>query len=89
MNKVRTTRKIYEANLHKKLPKGRPKARWKHYVEMDIRKTGTVTWRKAAQDRDGSRRAIGEVIILLGLWRRRRSVDHEKMGGDVDHDKII
>jgi len=30
------------------------------------RKEGTVNWRQVAQDRDGWRRATGEVLVLLG-----------------------
>jgi hypothetical protein len=41
MDDARNTKKIYQANLHQKGPKGRPKARWKA-VENDIRKTGIV-----------------------------------------------
>jgi hypothetical protein len=40
MDDARNTKKIYQANLHQKRPKGRPKARWKDDVEIiqEIRK---------------------------------------------------
>jgi hypothetical protein len=45
MDDGRNTMKIYEANLHHKRPKGRPKARWKDDVENDITKVGIVNSR--------------------------------------------
>jgi len=49
---------------------------WEEGVENDVRKNGIVNWRQVAQDRDGWRRATGEVLILIGKWshRRRRRV---------------
>jgi hypothetical protein len=38
MDDARNTKKIYQANLHQKRPKGRPKARWKDDVENEVRK---------------------------------------------------
>jgi hypothetical protein len=66
MDYVRNTEKMYQTNLHKKQPKGRPKARWKDDVEDKIRKMGVVNWRKVVQDTDGWRRATGKAHILLG-----------------------
>jgi len=60
------TRNIYQANLHYKRSKGRPKAGRKDYAQSDVRKMGIVNWRKVAQDRDGWRRATGEVLTLFG-----------------------
>lgn len=53
---VRNTKKIYRANLIKKRPKGRPKARWNDDVENGIRKTGVVNWRQVEQDGNGWKR---------------------------------
>jgi hypothetical protein len=50
----------------KKRRKGRPKATWKCDVQNNIRMMGIFNWRKVAQDRDGWRRAVRKVIILLG-----------------------
>jgi hypothetical protein len=70
MDGVATTdgwyKKLYQANLHKKWYKQRPKARWKDDAENDIRKMGIVNWRQAAQDRDGWRAENRETFILLG-----------------------
>jgi hypothetical protein len=66
MDDARNTRKIRQDNLHDKRTKRRPKARWKYYAQNDVRKMGIVNWRKVAQDRDGWRRATGEVLIFLG-----------------------
>jgi hypothetical protein len=41
---------------------------------MLIRKMEIVNWRKVAQDRDGWRKATGEVLILLGQWGYRRII---------------
>jgi hypothetical protein len=64
MDDARNTKKIYEANLHLKRPKGRPQGRWKDDVEM-IRVMGIVNLRKGAQDRDGGSRANREGLKLL------------------------
>jgi hypothetical protein len=37
MDEARNSNKIYQANLHHKLPKGRNKARWKDDVGDDIK----------------------------------------------------
>jgi hypothetical protein len=63
---VRNTKRIYQANLHQKGPKGRPKARRKDDEENDIRKVGIVNWRRVAQDRDGWWKATREAVMLLG-----------------------
>jgi hypothetical protein len=42
---ARNTKKIYLANLHQKLPKWRPKARWKDNVENVSRKMEIINWR--------------------------------------------
>jgi hypothetical protein len=34
---ARNAENIYQANLHKKRPKGRPKVRWKYNVENNIK----------------------------------------------------
>jgi hypothetical protein len=49
---ARTTEKIHQANIHQKLPKLRPKARWKDDVQNDVRKMRIVNWRQVAKDRD-------------------------------------
>ena len=66
MDDVRNTKKIYQATLHLKRPKGRPKARWKDDVENDARKMGIVNWRQVAQDEDGWRTEAGEGLVLVG-----------------------
>ena len=66
MDVSRNTKNIYQANLHYKISKGRPKARRKEFAQRDVRKIETVNWRKVAQDRDGWKRATGEVLILFG-----------------------
>jgi hypothetical protein len=65
MDDARNTKKIYQANLYQKRPKGRPKARWKNYVQNDVRKMGNVNWRQVEQERNEWRRATGEALILL------------------------
>jgi hypothetical protein len=52
MDDVRNTKKIYQANLHKKRTGGRPMARGTVDVENDVRRMGIVNWRKVAQNRD-------------------------------------
>jgi hypothetical protein len=42
----RNAKKIYQANLHQKRLKWRPKARRKDDVEKGIRKMGIVNWRQ-------------------------------------------
>ena len=37
---ARNSKKIYQADLHHKRPKGRPKARWKDAVGNGVRKLG-------------------------------------------------
>jgi hypothetical protein len=49
---ARNTKKVYQANLHHKQPKGRPKPGWKDNVENIIRNMGIVNWRQVARDRD-------------------------------------
>jgi hypothetical protein len=66
MDDARNIRIVYQANLHQKQPKGRPKTRWKDDVENDIRKMGIFKCRQVAQDRDGWRRATRKVLIILG-----------------------
>jgi hypothetical protein len=66
MDDARNAKKIYQTSLHKKRPKGRPKARWKDEVENDIRKMQIDNLRQIAQDRDGWTRATREALILLG-----------------------
>ena len=61
------TKKIYQANVHHKRSKGRPKDRWKDDVENDIRKRGIVNWRQVAQDRDGWRRVTYHSWIVTPL----------------------
>jgi len=46
---ARNTKKICQANLHKKQPNRRPKARWKDEAENDIRKMVSVNWRQVAK----------------------------------------
>jgi hypothetical protein len=41
-------------------------SRSKDGVENDIIKTGIVNWRQVKQDRDGWRRVIREVLLLVG-----------------------
>jgi hypothetical protein len=65
MDDTRNNRKMYEANLHLKRQKGRPKARWKGDIENEIRKKRVVNWREVAQDRDGGRTATSEALIVL------------------------
>jgi hypothetical protein len=48
-----TPKKIYQANLHQKQPKVRPKARWRDDAENDRTETVIVNWRQVVQDRDG------------------------------------
>jgi hypothetical protein len=62
---TRYTKKIYQANLHQKRPKGRPKAGWKGDVENDIKKMEIVNWRQEAWHRDGWKRATRETLIFL------------------------
>jgi len=50
------------SQLIRKRPKSRPEARWKDNVSKDIKRMGTVNWRKELQGRDGRRRAFGEVL---------------------------
>jgi len=66
MDEARNSKKVYQANLHHKLPKGRNKARWKDAVGNDIKQKGIVNWRQVAQDRDGWSRATEETHIHLG-----------------------
>jgi hypothetical protein len=66
MDDAGNTRIIYQANLHQKRPKGRPKTRCKDDVENDIKKMGIVKWRQVAHDRAGWRRATRKVLILIG-----------------------
>jgi hypothetical protein len=61
----RNKKNVYQANLHYKLSKGRPKARRK-YAQNDVRKMGIVNWRKVAQERDGWRIENVEVLVLFG-----------------------
>jgi hypothetical protein len=77
MDDGRNTKKIYQANVHQKQPKVRPKARWKDDAEDDRREMATVNWRHVVQNRDGWRRATREVLILLGEWshKKRRKVE--------------
>jgi hypothetical protein len=56
---VRNAKKIYQANLNHKRPKGKSKARWKDDVENGIKKVCIVTWKEVAQDRDGWRSHLG------------------------------
>jgi len=51
---------------------GNPKAGWEYDVESDTRKIGTVNWREVVQDRETRRRITGEVLTVLGYWKRRR-----------------
>jgi hypothetical protein len=66
MDDARNSKKLYQANLFHKRPKGRPKARWKDDVDNDIRKIGSTNWREVVQDRDEWRRATREALIPLG-----------------------
>jgi hypothetical protein len=66
MDDARNTKKIYEADLHQERPKGKRKAKQKNYMENDSRKMGIVNWKQVAQDRDGSRTATREALMLLG-----------------------
>jgi hypothetical protein len=66
MDDARSTKKIYQNNLHQKRPNGRPKGRWKEYVENDVRQMGIVNWRQVEQDGDGWRRATKESFIFFG-----------------------
>ena len=43
MDDARNSKKIYQANLHQKIPKGRPKARWNDDVDNDLRRMGIIT----------------------------------------------
>ena len=42
MDNARNTKKIYQAKLNQKQPKGRPKPTWEDELENDVRKMGTV-----------------------------------------------
>jgi len=53
MDDGRNTKKIYQANLHQKQLKVRPKAGWKDDAENDRRELAIINWRQAVQDRDG------------------------------------
>jgi hypothetical protein len=68
MDDARNTETIglYQANLHKNRPKGRPKDIWKDDVQNDVRKMGIVNWRQVAQDRDRWKRATGTALVLFG-----------------------
>jgi hypothetical protein len=72
MDDVTNSKKIYQANLHKKRLKGRPKTGWKDDVKNDIRKVANVNLRQVALVRDGWRRATSEAPVLLGEWSHRR-----------------
>jgi hypothetical protein len=43
---VRNAKKIYQANLHHKRPKGRSKARWKDDVENGMKKCALLLGKK-------------------------------------------
>jgi hypothetical protein len=60
------TKKIYQANLHHKGPKGRSNAGWKDDVENDVREMSFANWRQVTRDRDEWRRTFRETLILLG-----------------------
>jgi hypothetical protein len=62
------TKKIYQANLDYKRPKGRREARWK---DDDIRKTGVATWTEVAQDRDGGEE-LGKRLFFLDCGGKRK-----------------
>ena len=57
---ARNTKKKHQVNLHKK----RPKARWKHDEQSDVRKTSIVNWRQIAHD-GGEQLETG--LTLLGI----------------------
>lgn len=57
---------IYQADLYRKRPKGKPNAMWKDDVKKDIRKTRIVNWRQIEQDRDVWRRENEDLFIVLG-----------------------
>jgi len=65
MGDARNGKKIYQANLHYKRHKGRPKSRWRDGVKTDIPKMGVVNCRKVEQDRERCRRATGDRLMLL------------------------
>ena len=48
----RNAKKIYQANLHQKQPKVRPKVRWKDDAENDRTEMVIVNWRQVVLDRD-------------------------------------
>ena len=50
---LKLQKNIYQANVHQKQPKVRPKARGKDDAENDRRVMAIVTWRQVVQDRDG------------------------------------
>ena len=56
MYDVRNKREMYRANLIKKRPKWRSKARWKDDVQNGIRNVGVVNWRQVEQDGNGWKR---------------------------------
>jgi hypothetical protein len=86
MDDARNTKKIRQANLHKKKqPKVRSRARWKDEEENDIRKMGIVNWRHVAHDSNRWRTATGEPLILLG-WRRRRR--RRRAGGGEEREEV-
>jgi hypothetical protein len=62
MGDVRNTKKIYQANVHRKATQSRRK----DDVENNVRKMSIVIWRQVAEDRDERRRATREALILRG-----------------------
>ena len=52
MNETRFVKKISKGKLEGRRGKGRPRLRWRDYVEDDLRKLGVKRWRTKALDRE-------------------------------------
>jgi hypothetical protein len=63
----RMPRRVMREKIYTRRKRGRPKVRWLHDVQENLREMGIEGWRRKAQDRDQWRRIAQEAKAHVGL----------------------